>query len=76
MASQIGVIKRKNAKYSINFKIKHVKLFQELQKSTKISKRKYAEEISDDDGGNKVKRGSVDESVLRDWIVQVGSYSN
>ena len=47
----VSQIKKQIAKYSINFKIKHVKLYEELHKSTKISKRKYAEGISDDDGG-------------------------
>ena len=38
-----------NKKYSIPFKIKHVKKYMEI--SDQISQRRYAESISDDDCG-------------------------
>ena len=60
-------------KFSLAFKVKQVQLFN--KNKNLFSKRKFVEAISDDDGDNKIKRGTVGESTFRDWEKLVNGMS-
>ena len=63
-------------KYSLSFKIKQVKLYNEKKHLYNNSKRKFADAISDDDGNTKIKKGSIGESTFRGWLNLVNNLSS